>query len=181
MNNYQIIALILTSSVLSAFITVCFQWVFKFLDYRLDYKKKVIDKRINAYESINSITWQLGFITQDGEKAWSGIFSSKNYFDNFVTELILLRKDQIWLSERLLTKLQELNVLLTNLQNISNPISDEEYKALGIQNFLIIRKFRVEIENIYRNDFSELYKVKKFLKNELDREKTFDIYKSNRF
>lgn len=181
MNNYQIIALILTSSVLSAFITVCFQWIFKFLDYRLDYKKKVIDKRINAYENINSITWQLGFITQDGEKAWSAIFSSKNYFDNFVVELILLRKNQIWLSERLVDKLLELNVFLTNIQNLNNPFTDEEYIALGIQNFLRIREFRVQIENIYRHDFSELYKVNKFLKNELDREKSFDIYKSDNF
>ncbi len=106
MNNYQIIALILTSSVLSAFITVCFQWVFKFLDYRLDYKKKVIDKRINAYENINLITWQLGLITHDGEKAWSGVFSSKNDFDDFVVKLVLLRKNQIWLSERLVDELQ---------------------------------------------------------------------------
>src|SRR5690606_29953857 len=101
MNSEQIITLVLTSSVLSALLTVFFQWIFKFLDYKLDFKKKIIDKRINAYENIDLITWQLGFVTQDGETAWSGIFSSEKDFDNFIVTLTLARKNKIWLSNML--------------------------------------------------------------------------------
>lgn len=179
MTNEKIIALILTSSVLSSVLTVLVQYFFKFLDYRLDYKKKIIDKRINAYENVGSITWQLAFITQDGEMAWSGIFTSEKDFDNFLVNLTLARKDQIWLSQELTKKFTELNAFLINLQNDHTPVDERDYNKLGNENFSIIRKFREEIESIYKNDFRNLDKVDRFLDKKSDSKTKFDIRKKN--
>ena len=177
MTTEKIIALVLTSSVLSSILTVFFQWIFKFVDYRLDYKKKVIDKRLNAYENIDLIIWQLGFITQNGKMYWSGIFTSKTDFDNFVVNLVLARKNQIWISNKLLHKLTELNSFLTNLENENTPKNDIDYKKIGNEHFEKIRKFRVEIEKIYKNDFKNLDKVRSFLNEKSDSTKSYDLLK----
>jgi len=179
MTNEKIIALILTSSVLSSVLTVVVQYFFKFIDYRLDYKKKIIDKRINAYENIGLITWQLGFITQDGEMAWSGIFTSEKDFDNFIVNLTLARKDQIWLSQELTNKFTELNAFLINLQNDNGRVDEKDYNKLGNENFSIIREYRKEIELIYKKDFKNLDKVDRFLDKKSDSKIKFDIRQRN--
>lgn len=179
MTTEKIIALVLTSSVLSSILTVFVQWIFKFVDYRLDYKKKVIDKRINAYENIDLIVWQLGFLTQNGEMYWSGIFTSKNDFDNFVVNLTIARKNQIWLSNILTDKLTELNVFLINLQNENTPKNDTDYNKIGNEYFEKIREFRTEIEKIYKNDFKDLDNVKRFFNEKSNLTNSYEIRKSN--
>ena len=177
MTTEQIITIVLTSSVLSSILTVFMQWVFRHLDYKLDFKKKVIDKRITAYENIDLITWKLSSIVQDGETSWSAILDSEHEFNQFIVHLTLARKDKLWLSRNLENKLSELNAFLINLQNDNVLKTEKDYNILGNSNFKKIRNFRKEIEEIHKKDFKNLDKVKSFF-NEKSHSNKF--YKINR-
>lgn len=177
MTKNDIIVLVLTSSLISSLLTVFFQWIFKFIDFKNDFNKKIIDKRLNAYEKIENTIWSLSLKTQDGEKAWLTILSSSEYYNNFTVNLVLNIKTSIWISNELNSKLTELNVFLTNLENKYTPKSDNEFEIIGAKYMKEIVLLKDEIKDIYFKDFNKIHDVNSFLKEKGESKKTFQVLK----
>tara|TARA_R110002033_G_C3788421_1_gene230073 strand:+ start:35 stop:595 length:561 start_codon:yes stop_codon:yes gene_type:complete len=177
MTKNDIIVLVLTSSLISSLLTVFFQWIFKFIDFKNDFNKKIIDKRLNAYEKIENTIWSLSLKTQDGNKAWLTILSSSEYYNNFTVNLVFNIKQSIWISNELNSKLTELNVFLTNLENKYMPKKDSDFETIGEKHMTDITLLRDEIKYIYFKDFNKIHDVSSFLKDKGESKKTFQVLK----
>ncbi|SFR62321.1 hypothetical protein SAMN04488010_1199 [Maribacter stanieri] len=55
MSYLEIILAIISSSILSAIFTSIFNWRLHNSNYKKDYYKKILDKRLIAYESLNML------------------------------------------------------------------------------------------------------------------------------
>jgi len=177
----MIVTAIISSSVITAIITLTFNWIMQNLNYKRDYYKKIIDKRIEAYELLDKVISQTAIQTHLGNKITSGICANIKTYDFFMTSLGVAILKSIWLKPKTTAKLTKFNVFLRN--NIENKVNsnlsedeiDKQYQSLGIEHFEQIRKFREEIMNLVNNDFKNLYTVKSFLIKEKIEEQ-YEVY-----
>jgi hypothetical protein len=139
-----------------------FQWFFKQLDYKNDFRKEIIQRRLEAYKNIELVIWELSLIVQDGDVAVPRIFYSKENFDVIQMRMGLQNKEVLWISAEMESKIIELNVYLTNLEINQRPKSDADYRNIGKSNIDNLRDFRIALSSIFENDFFGIDNVKRF-------------------
>lgn len=169
MTQSQIIIAIISSSVVAAVLTSIINWLLVKQNYKNDYYKIILEKRINAYENMNSLVSEMSVLTNMGDYLIPTICFTVESFDNFQIKLALSVSDGFWLSSELSSKLSETNVYLLN--NISNKIStdprkidiDEKYNESGKLELEQVRAFRKSLQTIMNSDFKKLYDVRSFL------------------
>lgn len=185
MNATEIIITIISSSLLSAALTAIVNWNLHNSNYKKEYYKKILDKRLEAFEIIQEIAGKLSFRTQLDDYVIPAICFDNKYFENFVFLLASGVNTSFWLDHSTSNKITELNVFLLN--NISNHIdptwSDdrkiEEYHKLGNLHSEEIRNFRRDLQGLINNELKNLHNVNKFFSN--NRKKTpatFPVYQS---
>lgn len=182
----MIVTAIISSSVISSIIALTFNWIMQNINYKRDYYKKIIDKRIEAYELLNKAISQMAIQTQLENKITSGICANEEVYNFFMVSLGEVLLKSIWIKPRTSAKLTKLNIFLLN--NIGNKINstlsgneiEEQYQSLGIEHFEQIRKFREEIMVLVNNDFKDLYKVNSFFTKEKVDEK-YKVYQKEDF
>lgn len=160
----QIITIVLSSSLISSLLTVFFQWVFKFIDYKNDFNKKIIDKRITAYEGVENIIWNLSLKSNDGKRMWPLFCTNEDLFNEFVVNIAFLNRNTIWLSNNLGRKLTELNAFVIRLHNDNKPVTESDYIKIGCNNMKEINSYRKTIETMFKKDFKNLHSVRKFFR-----------------
>lgn len=77
-----------------------FQKELQAIDYRNDYYKKIIDKRINAYEKLYNIISNGAIFDIVNDGLFCGFFVNVDKFHEYHTKLIELHKDLFWFSEK---------------------------------------------------------------------------------
>jgi hypothetical protein len=169
MNTTQIITIILTSSLLSSVLTAWVNWLLQKNNYKNDFYKKLLDKRISAYEEIEKLLVLLKTLVHIEKDKLCPQFChfGKEYFDNFVISLAATSLNSFWLSNEMSHKITEFNIFL--LQEIDynideNKNEDEELIRLGIINRERIKELRLEIEKIMYQDLKKLHDIKAFTK-----------------
>lgn len=170
MNTAQIITLVLTSSVISAGLTSWVNWLIQRNNYKNDFFKKLLDKRLSAYEQVESLIGILRPLIHYEQGRLCNLFLThgKEHFDNFVISLAATSFNSIWLNEKISDKITEFNVFIIqeiDYQIDENKNVDEELIRLGIMNREKIKSFRLEFEKLLYNDLKNLHKLKPFLKN----------------
>ena len=167
MNNFKIITLVLTSSVFSAVLTSTVNWFLQKANYRTDYYKKILDKRLQSYEIAHKILSILTSNDQlpDGKICLEIFARGKNTYHDFYRQLLSAKDVSFWLSDDLTNKLSELNYFLLN--NIDSKVNqatfDSDLLELGLKHGASIKKIRADLENILYADLFSLHKVEKFL------------------
>ncbi len=180
----MIVTAIISSSVISSIIALAFNWFIQKKNYKRDYYKKIIDKRIEAYELLNKAISQMSIQTHLGDKITSGICLNIETYNFFMVSLGEAMLKSIWLKPKTSAKCTELNIFLQNEvenkvnSNLSKKEIDEQYLSFGIEYLEKIRKFREEIMILINSDFKNLYKVNSFFTKEKIDEK-YIVYKSN--
>jgi len=157
-------------------------WITHKSNYKNDFYKKILDKRIFAYESLNTIVGRLSILTQIDEGVVPFICYDRNSLDNFQIDLASIISLSFWLSPNTSGKLTELNVYLQN--NISNKLNSEkslhvqnnEIKNLGVAHIEKIRTFRIELQDFMYEDISKMHKVANFFKRGEDN-RDYAVYK----
>lgn len=177
------VALVLTSSLLSALITSTINWLLQRTNYKHDYYKKILEKRLQTYESVEKIIDRLSLFTQleDGSVFHSIFFSAEYHLDFLM--LTSLGTNTLWLSNELGDKLTEFSIFL--LQEIGNEVQgipkeevDEKHISIGIQIAPQVREFKNDIKLIFHQDITELHDVKAFLKRKKEKERLIHpVYK----
>lgn len=88
------------ASIIGALLTIYFNLRGKKIDYKRDYYKKIIDKRINAYEKLYNIISNGAIFDIANDESFCGFFVNVDKFHKYHTKLIELHKDLFWFSEK---------------------------------------------------------------------------------
>lgn len=152
---------VLSSSLLSAFVTGKFNLHAKKSEYIQYYHKIVLERRITAYEELNKFIEKikLGIVDIDYQP-YHGLFSNNDEKEWTMAYILLFdaMSHRLWLSNDLYEKLRDLNVLLVGRNK-----SVETVIEFGKRNYQTIINLRVEIEHICAVDMINLYNVEEFL------------------
>lgn len=182
MNTTQTILAILSSSVLSAILTSYFNWRIHNSNYKKDYYKKILDKRLDAYESINILINRLSDIVYTEKGVVHGMVSSQKSYDFLFTILHTTMEKSYWLSDKTGHKLTEFGIFLFN--NITSYIDinlpeeqlDGEYISLALTNFEQISEFNQSLKSMVNFDLQNLYNVDEFFSKNGKDSTTYPLY-----
>ncbi len=180
MNELSIIVL---TSMLTAILTLIVNRYSLFDNYKHDYYKMIIEKRIVADENFQPLFVRLNVVEQvtTGEEEYYRVHKIfchgvKEYM-NFVEEFARITCDALWQSPEAYRASSILNEFLIknidnklNLYKNANSITVKELKETGknIHKELIVLNNR--LYSIYRDDILKLHDVKSFLKNKIKTE-----------
>lgn len=157
----------LITAVVSAIVTNLFMWWQKRNDYKRDYYKKVVDKRIKAYEQA-----EVFVACFDGEsvdratgKSWLTCCETLEDAKRTFEELENTNKYSLWLSKECNQCIQEINTVLYPLFRFDEK-DEKNFKLHRLMLSLtlsdVIAKHRDELRNIIRKDMMNLHDVDKF-------------------
>lgn len=165
----EIIGLILTSSLLSAGLTSWISWLTNKANYKREYYKKLLDRRLDAYEEVESIINSLStfirtdhgalcpFVCAGGEKRQT----------DFLFLVLKAGSKSLWLSDHIGGLITELNVFMLN--EIDNHISDadnydRQLEKLGTEKAATFRRLREQLQEALYFDLRNLSDIPSFMK-----------------
>lgn len=169
--NWQII---LTSSSIAALVTAFFTIILnvylKKLDYKNEYFKKVIQKRIDAYEFLENQIIRLKQSTIDDldGKAYHIIFAyGEEYFSSSMTPTIQASAYSLWIHPETFESFNKLKNIFIHISFALNDKKsrNEELIVLGKKYYKEIAILRDELEKHVRNDYLNLYKIEEFTRS----------------
>jgi len=168
MSPIEIIGLVLGSSLLSTIMSSFIEWRIQARNYKREYYKKLLEKRLDAYEAVESITREMGgLVHQDDGMLCPMIFGlGEDYWDRFFLQVMYASSKSFWLSNKTTEKLSELNIFLINSvsKELVNSVNrNDTLIQIGVTLREDIRIRRNEIiESLYR-DFQSLSDISKFV------------------
>lgn len=161
----EYIITVLSSSLLATFISWLLPTlIFKrqrIFEYELEYHKRLLDKRIAAYEKIGRIVYFFSSVVQDSDgRPYHFIFSTEpNPFQNECIALMTeLTKSNLWISDKIRNELLNLNrFLFENKIDFTNIEKGKQfYNQLSQISNKIISIGRKDMLNL--SDLKFLYK-----------------------
>ena len=160
---------VVSSSVLTALLTVTFQYVFKRLDYKNNYRKRVIEKRLAAYKHVDEIINEILYELNDQNGTWIGFFSDNNSFLEFMELLRKSLQEQVWLGKELIVAIKDLNHhLYENVYKARpQPVNPSDYQNIGDPKNIKLRPYVHRIQMAYLKDIKTIHKVDGFIKKRL--------------
>jgi hypothetical protein len=171
MNWDIILSSAMTSTIVSGFIGLFFYEKQKKVDFQFDYKRYIIEKRKNAYQSVEEII-------NDTSKFWNvktdvatykvhhfmAKNTGKNNFDTFSDKLYQVIDKSIWMTSKIETKLIELVDIINALANQTKTEHLDYYEQvrMAADNFEKIDILSAQINKIYFNDIIQLDDIQRF-------------------
>lgn len=158
----EIAALLFSSSVLAALLSIGGNHLLAQLQFKRDYYKEIIAKRLRAYEQVDELIGTLRATTyDDGGRIAHVVFVNKAVHDGANLLAGTGGGLGMYVSEGLRETLSELNFLL-----LKRPDDATEQQAfeIGAAHREQISALRKRMEYLVSADLLELYKVRRFLK-----------------
>ena len=137
MDTGPIVTLLLTSSLISAGLTSLIAWRINKANYKREYYKKLLDKRLDACEYAESLVRVLsGFIqTKSGALCPMVLAGGESDWAHFLAQILQVGSKSFWLSTETSGIITEINVFLINgIENLINPYGDYDEE---LQRFVI--------------------------------------------
>ena len=110
---------ILSSGIVSIFVTALFNSWQKDRDFKGEYYKKIIEKRFKAYETLEITMRYLNLFEYDNQL--NGIvffvFQDKNRFENFSISLFETQLELRWLNKETQNSIQKLSIIIAKIEN----------------------------------------------------------------
>lgn len=179
------------ASIIGAFFTIYFNLKGKKIDYKRDYYKKIIDKRMESYEKLNDVINSILVVREVLSKncvkqgySVCELFIDVKNIDDILDKIVDIRRYSIWFTEEIVEKISYINLILSNVSLALNHPSDEilakynlSVKDIGVKKCsILIGKFESEklcqlaeeIKLIIANDLLEMHNVEDFLSNKVN-------------
>ena len=158
MTVLQILTLIGSSSIIATFLSAIINQYFKKIEFRNDYYKIIIQKRIEAYENIEAQIQilKVSILDESDGKSYHRIFYSDEYFNELTSPLLKANSNSLWINKKT-------NEKLIQLLHIFNKVRFENKDDLteaGKKYYWEIAYLRDDLENLVRNDLLKLYDFK---------------------
>lgn len=165
------------TAIISAIITNLCLWWHKKTDYKRDYYKKIIDKRMNAYEKIAEAITKVGtksvYVINGEKKEIFICFESFTKLDEVNKLLISAIKELHWISPKTNKALWKLNNIIAEVLDEASVDSskkkkwtDDDFKKKGIELHKKLRNALSEVNISSINDRMCLDDVKGFFKEQ---------------
>jgi hypothetical protein len=172
MENFTIV---LTSSVLAAGLTSVVNYLIQRNNYKYDYHKKVIDKRMLAYQKLFEVNGMLEIInfSRAGKKSHA-FLSSKAMYDTYILNLGKSGFEGIWYSNELSSMMTELNIYLySKFNDLVESDGDVVDQILSIaeDSYEDVYAFKCKINQQLVSDLLVLHKVEDFLNSKNDKQR----------
>lgn len=168
MTTIETIVAVFSSSLLAAGLTSFVNYRLTTVNYRNEYYKKLLDRRLDAYENVYNFLSHLKMLTHDKEENTLTpflLFNGINELDKTTIQILIPMKTNIWISDDLQDALGRLNVLLVELRYAAEnaPDPDKELIRIGSNRLPDIREKRKEIERIMKLDLRTMHNIGSFL------------------
>jgi hypothetical protein len=169
------IGTILTSTVVSAVVSGLISLYGKQREYVNEYYKIILNRRITAYEQLESliVSLKVSVVDSDG-KPYHLLFSQEDACRIAHTLLQNILIQALWLSREAFEKSQELNYLLFSLKPEGAAID------FGRAHYEKIGKLRHDLEQIVATDLIKLHDLKGFLRQKKKEEHKINLVSLNR-
>ena len=164
---------VLTSSLLSgivgALIVGYWNMLIKRSEYRHEYYKLILIRRIAAYEQLEElIVWLRVAVADTDQRPYHLLFSRDDDWETAFQTLYKVTTQALWLSDEVFAKAKELNVLLYRPSHAGKGAIE-----FGKSNYQVIANIRESLEGMLAKDMLSLHDVKKFLKSKRTRSVSF--------
>lgn len=168
---------ILTSSVVGAVVSSVFSEWLKRNDYKRDYYKKIIDKRIATYERLATVITNVGlkatyFITNE-EKEIYVCFESLSNLQKINEDLVMALSDVHWYSPRTYKKLRDINCIFAGVLDRAykdrlkgKQWNDNDFREAGLGEHYKVKEALLEINDLSIKDRMKIDRVKEFFKEQ---------------
>ncbi|MEO8590601.1 MAG: hypothetical protein ABI432_14595 [Flavobacteriales bacterium] len=181
MEPTAVISLVLTSSVLAASLTAFMTWRVTRENYKNQYFAKLLDKRLDAYGTVEGILQDLkGFIVFEEDASMCPYVCAfgQEHFQNFIISLSAALGKSFWISDAVSNKLSDINAFIViNIQHQidENGNYDDELQRLGILHHKRFRELRKELQALMYEDFQGLSRVSRFVRRGPQNVHTYQI------
>ncbi|WPP52165.1 hypothetical protein [Catalinimonas niigatensis] len=163
--------LLLTSTViagiLSAIVSAIVSIKLKDQDYRHEYFKKILDKRLEAYHFIETqIAGMKSSVLDENARAYHLIFAyGKDKFYEYQHNLFVALSYSMWINDRTVVHMEKLDELFFNISRRIDETDDNTLIILGKDYYREISDLRQTLEGAVRNDLLNLHDLNKFRKS----------------
>jgi hypothetical protein len=167
MSSFELIQIILTSSLVAGLISAIVSYFIsirlKRFDFKNEYYKEILKKRLKAYQYIeNQISVLKAVVLGEDKKPYHSIFSfGEEKFYEFQKDLAAAISSSLWIDEKTNEELQKLNDLFFNLNNKIHSNGKQEMEEVGKLYYDKISNLRFSLENSVKNGLYDLHDVKK--------------------
>lgn len=178
----ETVQILLASSVIAGVVSVVVSYFtsirLKKVDFKNDYYKEILKKRLRAYEFIeHQIAVLKSVVLDDDGKPYHLIFGQGSIkFLEFQENLILAISFGLWIDEDSSKTLDEMNNLFFNLNDHIRQKSNSEMEEIGKKYYNRISALRVQLENDVKKGLYDLHDIKKAFKTKSENSKRI-IYK----
>lgn len=138
-------------------------------NYKREYYKKILDRRLDAYEEVETIINTLStFIrTDNGVLCPFVCMGGESRRTDFLIQVLKTSSKSLWLSQEISGLITELNVFMLN--DIDNHISptgdyDAQLEQLGIKHAADFRRLRERLQVALYSDLKTLSDIPRFIK-----------------
>jgi hypothetical protein len=159
---FQLFGLVLSSSVLAALISLAGQHLLAQLQFKRDYFRELIAKRLSAYQQLDEIIGILRGVTYDDSGRIAHIvFMNQAVWDRTMFLIAGATGLGLYISQAAHDCVSELNFVLLKL-----PHNAPEREAFDIANANreVMSDIRQRLEQIVASDLLTLYKIRAFLR-----------------
>ncbi|HEX2616233.1 MAG TPA: hypothetical protein VHL57_01760 [Flavobacteriales bacterium] len=168
MNTSAVVVLALSSSVIAAALTSFVTWRINAANYRREYYKKLLDRRLDAYERVEAVIEVLEMFIRraDGTLTPFVCAGGNERWLDFQVQLLQVKSRSVWLSDKVSGKLTELNVFLIDVEDVAKESTafDDNLEEIGAVNADRFRRFRQELQALLFQDFRILSDIPGFVK-----------------
>jgi hypothetical protein len=162
MKTEFILTIILSSSLLSAFITGIITFIIHNQNFKKDYFKELLKKRLSAYESVENIYSILNVVGKDDDnRKYHFCLKSSDSVANLLLLLSTALKQSAWIKQDTINYLVIVNSLINEIyrKSESTPFKTQEYLEFIKSEYEIVSSLKDDLGKSMISDYSSLYKV----------------------
>lgn len=163
--------IILTSGLVAGTISTIISYIvsvqLKRVDFKHEYYKEILKKRLSSYQYIEAQLALLKSVVldEDDSRMYHIIFSyGEEKLLEYQKNIHLAMSYSLWIDENTVRKIEELNELFYNLNNKVNDKTDDEIIGIAKKYYQNISNLRFELENATKKGLYNLHDIKKAFK-----------------
>lgn len=168
MTTTSIVTIILSSSLISAIITGFITWLIKRYDFRQEYYRELIKKRIECYGTIEDFIGGftiVGYVPEDGSKNYNCMADNDDYVNVFIKDLGIAIKHSMWINNETRKILGEFNSLSLEYnqlivgREISNRDDEIELMKIASKFYNEVKELIIRLKKSTIDDLRNLHKL----------------------
>lgn len=169
--------ILLTSSIfagiISAFVSYFISIKLKRVDFKNEYYKQILIKRLEVYEHIEFLISTLKpVVLGDDNKPYHIVFNKgENKLYESQKELFFVVNKNIWVDNKTTKQLEKLNDFFFNINNLAFEKTEEEIIEIGKKYYDKLAELRINLENSTKEGLYNLHDIEKSFKSKLSNQK----------